>query len=219
MTMSQPILWSFRRCPYAMRARLAIQSSGLAVHLREILLRDKPPEFIADSAKATVPVLKLPHGEVIEESLDVMRWALAQNDPEDWRDIFEDDPQFASAVLTELDGAFKTALDRYKYASRYDNGQEDAFHHRAIGVDFLERIDRRLSQQPYLSGTKAGFLDFASLPFIRQFRIADPDWFVQQDWAHLHPWLTDFLQSQRFAGVMKKYKPWTETGGDGLWPW
>ena len=82
MTMSQPILWSFRRCPYAMRARLAIQSSGVAVHLREILLRDKPPEFIADSAKATVPVLKLPHGEVIEESLDVMRWALAQNDPD-----------------------------------------------------------------------------------------------------------------------------------------
>ena len=219
MTMSQPILWSFRRCPYAIRARLAIQSSGVAVHLREILLRDKPPEFIADSAKATVPVLKLPHGEVIEESLDVMRWALAQNDPEDWRAIFEDDPQFAATFLTELDGAFKTALDRYKYASRYDNGQEDAFHHRAIGVDFLERIDQRLSQQPYLSGSKSGFLDFASLPFIRQFRIADPDWFDQQDWAHLHPWLTDFLQSQRFAGVMKKYKPWTKTGGDGLWPW
>jgi glutathione S-transferase len=76
-----------------------------------------------------------------------------------------------------------------------------------------------LSQQPYLSGSKSGFLDFASLPFIRQFRIADPDWFDQQDWTHLHPWLTDFLQSQRFAGVMKKYKPWAETGGDGLWPW
>ena len=219
MTSPLPILWSFRRCPYAMRARLAIQSSGVAVHLREILLRDKPPAFIADSAKATVPVLRLPHGEVIDESLDVMHWALAQNDPEDWRRVLDDDPNFAKAYLAELDGAFKTALDRYKYASRYDNGTEEALSHRAIGVDFLERIDQRLSRQPYLSGEKAGFLDFASLPFIRQFRIADPEWFDQQDWPRLHPWLQDFLESSRFAGVMKKYKPWAETGGDGLWPW
>jgi glutathione S-transferase len=219
MTSALPILWSFRRCPYAMRARLAIQSSGVAVHLREILLRDKPPAFIADSAKATVPVLRLPHGEVIDESLDVMHWALDQNDPEEWRRVLDDDPNFAKAYLAELDGSFKATLDRYKYSSRYDNGTEEALSHRTIGVNFLERIDQRLSQQSYLSGKKAGFLDFASLPFIRQFRIADPEWFDQQDWPYLHPWLINFLKSSDFAGVMKKYKPWAETGGDGLWPW
>ena len=214
-----PILWSFRRCPYAMRARLAIQSSGAVVYLREILLRDKPEEFIADSAKATVPVLRLPDGTVIDESLDVMRWALSQDDPEDWQAVLTTSPEESAAFLEELDGSFKSALDRYKYASRYDHGAEETLHHRRIGEDFLARINAKLNDQPYLSGNKQGFLDFASLPFIRQFRIADPDWFDQQDWPHLHPWLHHFLQSERFLSVMKKYAPWKETGGDGIWPW
>ena len=224
-----PILWSFRRCPYAMRARLAIQSSGCKVLLREILLRDKPEDFIKDSAKATVPVLRLPDGQVIDESLDVMRWALTQNDPEDWCHILSTDPEASQTFLDELDGGFKSALDRYKYASRYvktpgDDGADEssldtALHHRSIGVEFIQRIDAKLAEQPYLSGQKQGFLDFACLPFIRQFRIAYPEWFDGQDWPYLHPWLQDFLQSERFAAVMKKYDPWKETGGEGLWPW
>ena len=216
---SWPILWSFRRCPYAMRARLAIQSSGIRVNLREILLRDKPDEFIADSAKATVPVLRLPDGHVIDESLDVMHWALEQNDPEDWRSILTTSPETSQAFLAELDGRFKSALDRYKYASRYDHGAEETLQHRAIGVEFLTRIDETLRQNTYLSGQQAGFLDFASLPFIRQFRIANPDWFDQQDWPVLHLWLHNFLNSERFSAVMKKYDPWKESGGDGVWPW
>ena len=229
MTGHLPILWSFRRCPYAMRARLAIQSSGCKVLLREILLNDKPEDFIADSAKATVPVLRLPSGEVIDESLDVMNWALAQNDPEDWREILTTAPTDSQAFLDECDGRFKSALDRYKYASRYvkspeDNGTEEAsidaaLHHRSIGVEFLLRINAKLQEQPYLSGPKQGFLDFACLPFIRQFRIADPEWFDDQDWPHLHPWLQEFLQSERFAAIMKKHEPWKDTGGEGLWPW
>ena len=219
-----PILWSFRRCPYAMRARLAIQSSGCKVLLREILLRDKPEDFIADSAKATVPVLRLPDGQVIDESLDVMRWALAQNDPENWRDVLTTAPEDSQAFLDELDGRFKSTLDRYKYASRYvkspeDDGADEALLHRSIGVEFLQRIDAKLAKQPFLSGQKQGFLDFACLPFIRQFRIADPKWFDGQDWPYLQPWLQNFLQSERFAAIMKKYDPWKETGGEGLWPW
>ena len=115
-----PIFWSFRRCPYAMRARLAIAASGQKVELREILLRDKPTDFLATSPKGTVPVLKLKNGQVIDESRDIMFWALEQNDPENWLAVWRRNPAFTLAFLDRLDGAFKHDLDRYKYASRYD---------------------------------------------------------------------------------------------------
>ncbi|NDA18305.1 MAG: glutathione S-transferase, partial [Alphaproteobacteria bacterium] len=114
-----PIFWSFRRCPYAMRARLAIAASGQVVQLREILLRDKPDAFLLASPKGTVPVLVLEDGTVIDESRDVMFWALGRNDPDDWLAIWRQDPQRVTAFLDRLDGPFKHDLDRYKYASRY----------------------------------------------------------------------------------------------------
>ena len=214
--MTTPILWSFRRCPYAMRARLALKSSGTAVRLREIILRDKPDEFLAASAKGTVPVLVMDDGVVLDESRDIMFWALSRHDPEGWLDVVADDPDRCKEFLNRLDGPFKTHLDRYKYASRYDDAADDAIMHRDEGVKFLDEINTTLSQKAALSGQKTGMLDYAALPFIRQFRIADPAWFDAQDWPHLHDWLQAFLQSDRFAAIMEKYTPWLETGGDGV---
>ena len=117
---SYPVLWSFRRCPYAIRARLAINASQCRVHLREIRLRDKPTEFFSASPKATVPVLVQPDGHVIDESREIMIWALQQSDPRGWLRLWQDDPAFCDAFLDRLDGPFKQQLDRYKYASRFE---------------------------------------------------------------------------------------------------
>ena len=205
-----PILWSFRRCPYAMRARLAIKASGVKVRLREILLRDKPEPFLAASAKGTVPVLALPDGQVIDESLDVMFWALGASDPQGWLAVQTRDKDHVAAHLTRLDEGFKHHLDRYKYATRYDDIDESE--HRAKGAAFLVEWNDVLASQKALSGEALGLLDYATLPFVRQFRIASPDWFDAQDWPHLHNWLQSFLNSDEFAAVMSKYKPWKETG-------
>lgn len=209
---AKPILWSFRRCPYAMRARLAIKASGRSVDLREILLRDKPDLFLQASQKGTVPVLVLPDGTVIDESLDVMFWALQSADPQGWLASYHKDEAATMAHLDALDNKFKSHLDRYKYATRYED--VDALEDRAKGVAFLEKWDEILGKQGALSGAELGILDYATLPFVRQFRIADIAWFDDQDWPHLHRWLQTFLNSPLFASVMEKYKPWLETGDD-----
>ena len=209
----QPVFWSFRRCPYAMRARLAVRSAGIKVELREILPRDKPDAFLEASPKGTVPVVELVDGTVLEESRDVMQWALVQNDPDGWLDVQHRDPEGTAAFLDALDGPFKTHLDRYKYASRFD--PDAALEHREAGAARLAEFDAKLATQPSLSGEKNGLLDFATLPFVRQFRIADPTWFDAQPWPHLHHWLQAFLASRQFASVMKKYAVWQE-GGDGV---
>ena len=209
----RPVFWSFRRCPYAMRARLAVTISQTKVELREILLRDKPAQFVTASPKATVPVLQLPDGHVIEESLDVMMWALRRNDPEGWLACMEANPEKVSRFFERLDGPFKHHLDRYKYASRYD--KEAALIHRQEGAEILAEFNAILASQPALSGEDLGLLDFGSLPFVRQFRIADPEWFDAEDWPHLQAWLMAFLDSSLFAAVMKKYAPW-ENGEKGI---
>ena len=202
------ILWSFRRCPYAMRARLAIASAGVIVELREIVLRNKPAAFIAASAKATVPVLVLSDQGVLQESRDIMFWALNRNDPENWLAPWRADQAGVDAFFDHIDGPFKTHLDRYKYASRFD--ADAAIEHRAAGAKTLAVLDGMLAKQTNLSGENLAILDFACLPFIRQFRIADEDWFDAQPWPHLHPWLQAFLASPRFAAVMHKYQPWQD---------
>ena len=212
-TNRQHIFWSFRRCPYAMRARLAVCSAGIRVELREILLRDKPDAFLDASPKGTVPVVELADGTVLEESRDVMPWALSQNDPDGWLNVQHRDPDHTAAFLDALDGPFKTHLDRYKYASRFDPAT--ALEHRAAGAAMLAQFDARLANQTGLSGEKNGLLDFAALPFVRQFRIADSAWFDAQPWPHLHSWLQAFLESHQFASVMKKYTVWQE-GNDGV---
>lgn len=196
-----PILYSFRRCPYAMRARLAIATSGVETHLREIVLRDKAPEFLAASPKGTVPVV-VDQGQVIEESLDVMKWALARNDPDGWLDM----PDAGHALIAQSDGPFKTALDHTKYANRYPD--QDAALARNAASEYLWQLDDILAGNDWLFGAKPTLADFAILPFVRQFANIDRDWFDAQGWTHLQRWLDAFLASDQFAGIMTKYPKW-----------
>ncbi|MGR3512889.1 MAG: glutathione S-transferase [Paracoccaceae bacterium] len=196
-----PILWTFRRCPYAMRARLAIASAGVRVELREILLRDKPEAFLDASPKGTVPVVQ--DGEtVIEESLDVMLWALNQNDPEGWRDM----PDAGHALIAEADGPFKQALDRTKYAVRFADVDVEA--ERAKAGAFLMKLDSQLGNNAYLFGDVPRMADMAILPFVRQFAHTDLDWFTAQPWDAVTRWLEAFKASDRFKAIMTKYPPW-----------
>ncbi|MEO7400656.1 MAG: glutathione S-transferase [Polaromonas sp.] len=207
---SLPILYSFRRCPYAMRARLAIAVSGQRCELREVVLKNKPPEMLAASPKATVPVLVLPGGEVIAQSLDIMQWALQQHDPEGW--LAADLPA-QLALIAANDGPFKRDLDRYKYPNRHagqHGGDEQGFAqaHRSCASAWLMELEARLSCHAWLFGPKASLADMAILPFVRQFACTDSEWFDQQAWPHLQCWLADWLRSDLFDGIMNKYTPW-----------
>lgn len=183
-----------------MRARIAILASGITVELREVVLRDKPPEMIAVSPKATVPVLHLADGRVIDESLDIMRWALAQSDPDDWLD--GDDP----ALIAANDGPFKHALDRYKYPHRYNLKDGTAFRDDAMAV--LLSLDASLSNSAFLTGDRVGLADVALFPFIRQFAATDGAWFDAQALPALHGWLTCFKASPLFEAAMQRYAQW-----------
>jgi glutathione S-transferase len=205
-----PILYSFRRCPYAMRARMAIAVSGVQVELREVVLRDKPPELIEASGKATVPVLVLPNGVVVDESLDIMRWALGQNDPESW--LAADD----SALVQQNDGPFKSALDRYKYPHRYELENGDA--HRDKGLAILVQLNTRLCDTAFLSGEARGITDLAIFPFIRQFAATDQAWFDAQPLTHLHWWLGQHLSSGLFARIMHRYPQWKSGDAATVFP-
>lgn len=207
MNGQRPILYSFRRCPYAMRARMALKASGLFYEHREILLRDKPPSMLAASPKGTVPVVVLPDGEVIDESLDVMRWALAQNDPENW--LAPGDSMFD--LIAENDGPFKHHLDRYKYANRYEGAVSSE--HRSAGLAFLKTLDDRLSGEGQLFGDAVSLADIAIFPFVRQFANTDRDWFDAQDLPQLQGWLAGHLASPRFAAIMEKHEVWVDPSG------
>ncbi|MGV6840110.1 MAG: glutathione S-transferase [Planktomarina sp.] len=202
-----PILYSFRRCPYAMRARLAIQSARITVELREIVLRDKAPAFLEASPKGTVPVLV--HGDiVIEESLDVMRWALGQNDPEGWLDM----PAAGHDWITRWDTEFKPHLDRTKYASRYPDADPSAA--RIAAHAHLADLEACMVG-PFIFGAHATLADYAMLPFVRQFANVDRAVFDAQPWPKVHAWLAAFLESPAFATVMPKFSKW-EDGDDPI---
>ena len=205
-----PILWSFRRCPYAMRARLAVQSSGVQVVLREILLRDKPDAFLAASVSGTVPCLETGTG-IIDESFDIMLWALRRNDPQRWLD----QPQSASELIAQTDGPFKASLDLYKYHSRHPSGTRDTA--QADAARFLMELDQMLDGQDWLYGTQT-LADMAILPFVRQFANTDRAWFDAQDWPYLIKWLNNFTDSAAFASIMTKYPPWQDGQDQVLFP-
>ena len=206
-----PVLYSFRRCPYAMRARLAISSAGHAVELREILLRDKAPEFLAASPKGTVPVLQT--DVVIEESLEVMHWAIGRADPEGLMSVMTDE---SHALIAECDGPFKTALDRTKYAVRYPD--IDPSESRAIAAAFINKLDTLLAGKPWLYGDAPSFADLAILPFVRQFAHTDLDWWDAQPFQHAQSWLAAFKASDRFKSIMTKYPPWKSGQDRVLFP-
>ena len=201
-----PILYSFRRCPYAMRARMAIHISDQRCELREVLLRDKPPSMLQYSAKGTVPVLILQDGKVIDESLDVIDWALNLNDPDDWQR--SKDKEKTKELIKINDGEFKYHLDRYKYSKRYDN--EDPEFHRKKCLKFIESINNELNNSEYIFDDNISYADIVLLPFIRQFRIADIDWFDALPYNNLKKWLSGFLDSTLLNSIMKKYDLWKE---------
>jgi len=201
-----PILYSFRRCPYAIRARMAINYAGVPVVLREVFLADKPPSMLAASSKGTVPVLVLPDGNVIDESVDIMHWALRQHDPDSW---WRDDSDVeAQALVEENDFGFKLHLDHYKYADRFPEHPQQ--HYRAEAEKFLLKLEQRLQHQEFLTGDEYTFPDVAIFPFVRQFAFVDKPWFDQSAYPGLQRWLKSFLEAQIFLAVMTKLPAWKE---------
>ncbi|WP_458379480.1 glutathione S-transferase [Pseudomonas chlororaphis] len=195
-------LYSFRRCPYAMRARLALRYSGVPLEIVEVSLKAKPAAMLALSPKGTVPVLSV-DGRVIDESLDIMRWALAQHDPQDW--LLKDDgpaQQRIEALIAENDQVFKLHLNRYKYAERYP--EQPMEYYRSQGEVFLRQLDELLSQHDYLLAEHPSLADMALAPFVRQFAHVDREWFAQTPYRNLQRWLHRFLESELFTQVMAK---------------
>ncbi|WP_233212730.1 glutathione S-transferase [Collimonas sp. PA-H2] len=198
----KPILFTFRRCPYAIRARLAVKISGVEVEMHEVSLRNKPQAMLDCSPKGTVPVLALPGGAVLEQSLDIMRWALAQNDPEQWLSTDPEVVRQTQELIVQNDGAFKGLLDRYKYAERFP--EYSASHYREQGEAILAQLDTRIAASGFLNGDKRGLADMAIFPFVRQFVAVDPEWFYASRYQSLAGWLDGLLASPLFQSVMQK---------------
>ncbi|WP_443478229.1 glutathione S-transferase [Novosphingobium aerophilum] len=204
---ARPVLYSFRRCPFAMRARLALMIAGAGCDIREIKLSAKPAAMLEASPKGTVPVLVLHEGAVVDQSIDIMRWALARHDPEGW--LGRDD----HALIAANDGPFKHDLDRYKYPDRHG---ADPLVHREGGLTFLRELDARIAPEGQLCGSARGLADAAIMPFVRQFAATDPAWFGGLPLPHLKAWLEGHLGSALFASIMVRLSPWQE--GDNAVP-
>ncbi len=205
MPTALPVLYSFRRCPYAMRARLALVAGGQPCELREVTLKNKPAEMLAASPKGTVPVLVTPEGPVLEQSLDVMLWALRRDDPQRWLQPQAGTLDDMLALVAACDDDFKPQLDRYKYPQRHADGGEPA---RERGAQFLRSLEARLSASQHLAGTHATLADAALMPFVRQFAMVDAAWFDAQPWPYLQAWLSNWTASDLFARAMHKHAPW-----------
>ncbi|MGO8755387.1 MAG: glutathione S-transferase [Gallionellaceae bacterium] len=204
--MPPPILYSFRRCPYAMRARAALIASGVSVELREVVLRDKPAVMLAASPKGSVPVLVLPDGQVLDESWEIMLWALRQHDPQGWLGKDECHARAALPWVSENDTAFKRNLDHYRYPERFREQPQSAY--RSAGEQFLQQIEQRLCATPCLLGDTLTLADVALLPFVRQFAAVDTGWFATAPYPALRAWLEKFTASELFALVMQKFPVW-----------
>ena len=199
-----PVLYTFRRCPYAMRARMAVMRSGVTCELREVVLRDKPAAMLELSPKGTVPVLHLPDGSVLEESLDVMHWALATNDPDNWLETVD----ASAGFIRQLDGNFKSVLDHYKYYANYPTRSQSDY--RDEGTLFLALLEEKLGANGGvgLFGPRITLPDIAAFPFVRQFAYVDKDWFDRAPYPLLQAWLKTHLDSDLFRSVMTKYPAW-----------
>lgn len=200
-----PILYSFRRCPYAMRARMAIYQANIKCELREVVLKDKPESMLLLSKKGTVPVLLTTEKDIIEQSIDVMRWALKINDSDDW--FIEDESQ-SQYLIDYNDNEFKHFLDRYKYHIGYPEHSQEYYRDNAEG--FLKIIEKQLSDNEGIAllGNKISFADIAIFPFIRQFSKVDLDWFQASPYECLKKWTLNIEQSELFQGCMKKHAQW-----------
>lgn len=191
-----------------MRARMAIAAAGIECRLREVVLRDKPAEMLEASPKGTVPVIVEANGTVIEESLDVMAWALSQNDQDNWLIPDHGTRADMDTLIAESDGPFKRALDRYKYPNRYEDESVVREDQRALGLVFLEKLNARLEGQENLFGDRVSYADIAIFPFVRQFANTDRAWFDALDLPNLQAWLSRHLDSDLFKQIMPKFAQW-----------
>jgi glutathione S-transferase len=198
------VLYSYRRCPYAMRARMALAYADIAVEIREISLREKPASMLAISPKGTVPVLQS-DGLVIEQSYDIMKWALRQSDPDQW--LSKDSESLIDDWVAKNDGPFKKLLDQYKYPDRYPSIALEETLSQATTL-FLGPINEHLQASDYLLGPKMSLADIAIFPFVRQFAMVNPDWMDQSGLKLLKQWLNEHLESPLFLSVMQKYPTW-----------
>ncbi|MUK38585.1 glutathione S-transferase [Aliivibrio fischeri] len=203
-------LYSFRRCPYAMRARLGIVQSNKTVHLREIILKNKPEAMLQASPKGTVPVLITNKGKVIDESLDIMKWALEGSE------LLLSATNEMFQLIRENDDIFKSWLDKYKYADRYPEYSE--IYYREQGELFLNKLEQRLTTSPMLFSKQYSFADLAILPFIRQFAFVDIHWFRQSKYKNLQRWLFEFIESELFNSIMNKYPTWLDSHQEFIFP-
>ncbi len=209
--MTLPIFYSFRRCPYAIRARLALAYAEQTLMLREILLRNKPQSMLILSPKGTVPVLLLPDGQVIDESRDVMVWALEINDPDNLLAACKNNKQI-DALIDQNDIEFKPWLDRYKYFDRHPENSKEFYRNKAAA--FIKQLDTLLENNSNLFGEQMSLADMAIMPFVRQFAHVDKDWFVTSPYSNCQQWLEKWLHSDLFLSVMKKYPLWNEASGE-----
>lgn len=201
LTASVPLLYTYRRCPYAIRARMALLQAAVNFAAHEITLRSKPVDMLTASPKGTVPVLVLTDGRVIDESLDIMRWAFQGADHGGW--WRRTDRPDNLGLIDVNDGPFKHHLDRYKYPDRTENA--DAVFHRDQATDcLLHPLERRLTERPFLGGDGPCAADLAIFPFVRQFRAVAPEWFDALPLPATHQWLQSWLQSEPFSRCMKK---------------
>ena len=214
--MNSPLhrLYSFRRCPYAMRARLGLLFAELPVALREITLKNKPEQMLAIRPQGTVPVLQLADGTVIEESVEIMTWALEQNDPQGLLD--EKALPQADALIAQNDNEFKHWLDRYKYADRHVEMTQTEYRQR--GEVFLQRLEELLTNSTYLLGERITIADIGIMPFVRQFAHVDREVFYSLPYPKLQQWLQKWLDHPLFLQVMTKFKPWQEGGDVVIFP-
>lgn len=203
--MTLPILYSYRRCPYAMRARMALYHAKVQVEIREISLRDKPKHMLAISPKGTVPVLVLPNQQVLEQSLDIMYWALQQHDAESWLSA---SPSETNALIHQNDTSFKQALDGYKYPERYPEFPPPYF--RQQGEQFLQALEDLLGKHAFLLSHHATLADIAIFPFVRQFAAVDSEWFAASPYHKLRTWLDYWVTSSLFEAIMQKYPSYLE---------
>ncbi len=206
--MTTPILYSFRRCPYCMRAHMALKYAGIKVELREVDLKNYPSQALAISPKASVPVLLLPDRSVIDESWDILKWSLAQNDPDNWRGINGEHELDAEILIETNDFSFKEDLDRYKYADRYPEHSEE--YYRQACEKFIEELEEMLAENRYLLADKLSLADIGVFPFIRQFSIVDKEWFDASPYFRVREWLNKLKQTTLFQQAFQKYEPWRE---------
>jgi len=199
-----------------MRARMALSKTGQSCLLREVVLRDKPPSMIEASPKGTVPVMVFADGQVLEESLDIMVWALRINDPDAWLKPDQATLEDVLGLIRENDFPFKSHLDKYKYTTRYEG--EDSAHHRTEGAKFLDKLNGMIAECGFVFGARASLADIAIFPFVRQFANTDRAWFDAQPLKPLQAWLAGHLGSDLFKGVMQKWPQWHAGDAEPLFP-